>query len=289
VKISGILHGKHTKHYYYQHYHYNHRDYEQERVWKECVNLKLELLRNNLSDNQGIRGEVPAALLYSNRDDQCFKFIKWWSFNYLYQYARMYGNDNNLRKLWQKGEFVYDEVEGDRYDDLYPMYDDNGQEILEADGESFGVLVDYGGSRGRKTTTELSHLIALVVIKMRICVQLEYQQHITVKENPSGDTTIIRTKITEQKKLLDKYLKMTHKSNKFILHVFANEDNIKLMRAQGPPKYFGLNSPEEAFSMMDLYTRHIARSPWGLIYCNKFLQELGETTSPNLSYGQRSV
>jgi len=155
VKISRVLHGKHTKHYYYQHYHYNHRNYEQERVWKECVNLKLELLRNNLSDNQGIRGEVPAALLYSNRDDQCFKFIKWWSFNYLYQYARMYGNDNNLRKLWQKGEFVYDEVEGDRYDDLYPMYDDNGQEILEADGESFGVLVDYGGSRGRKTTTEL--------------------------------------------------------------------------------------------------------------------------------------
>ena len=262
------------------------RDYEVKSVWKECVDLKLELLRNNLSDNQGIRGEVPAALLYLNDDDGCFKFIKWWAYNYLYQYARGYNNDNNLRKVWQKGEFVYNEVEGDRFDDVYPMYDENGEEIFGVDEEAFGVLVDHCGSSNRKATQELSHLIALVVIKMRVCVQLEYQLHIALKENPSADTTILRTRIEEQKKLLDKYLKMTHKSNNYILHIFAEENNIVFMREQGPPQYYSFNSPEEAFSMMNLYVRHIARSR-GLPYCKTFLRGIGQRSSSDLRYGQR--
>ena len=50
-------------------------DYESQAVWEECLNLKLELLRNNVGDNQGIRDEVPAVMLNLNRDDDCVKFI----------------------------------------------------------------------------------------------------------------------------------------------------------------------------------------------------------------------
>jgi hypothetical protein len=52
-------------------------DYEVNHVWKECLDLKLSLLRYNIGDNQGLRDEVPFVLLYLNDDDKCVRFVKW--------------------------------------------------------------------------------------------------------------------------------------------------------------------------------------------------------------------
>jgi hypothetical protein len=180
-----------------------------------------------------------------------------------------YNRPNDANKLWQKGEFVYNEVEGNRYDDVYPMFDDNGEQILELDQE---------------IRVELSGVLALVVIKMRICAHLECSMF-SLKEDPAADTTVLRTRHATQMKLLDKYLKMTHKMNKYILHIFASDENVTFMRAQGPPHYSTKNSPEEAFRHMDLYIRHIARIPCGLVYCETFLEKIGEmANSPDLHY-----
>ena len=256
--------------YNYNYYHYHHRDYEVVSIWKECANLKLELLRYNLRDDQGNRFELPSVLLYLNRDDDCFKFIKWWALRLEERYVRKdYNRPNDANKLWQKGEFVYNEVEGNRYDDVYPMFDDNGEQILELDQE---------------IRVELSGVLALVVIKMRICAHLECSMF-SLKEDPAADTTVLRTRHATQMKLLDKYLKMTHKMNKYILHIFASDENVTFMRAQGPPHYSTKNSPEEAFRHMDLYIRHIARIPCGLVYCETFLEKIGEmANSPDLHY-----
>ena len=58
--------------------------------------------------NQGVRYEVPSVLLYLNRDDDCFQYIKWWTYNYSSRYQRGMGNDaggerGNLYIMKQKG------------------------------------------------------------------------------------------------------------------------------------------------------------------------------------------
>lgn len=79
-------------------------DYEAKYVWKECLDLKLSLLRYNINDNLGIRYEVPSVLLYMNEDDKCYKFIKWWSYSYNNKYLKSNGNDDTLLAVW--GNFV---------------------------------------------------------------------------------------------------------------------------------------------------------------------------------------
>ena len=68
-------------------------DYESKFAWTQCLDLKLALLRYNVGDNQGVRYEVPSVLLYLNRDDDCFQYIKWWTYNYSSRYQRGMGND----------------------------------------------------------------------------------------------------------------------------------------------------------------------------------------------------
>ena len=257
-------------------------DYECEAIWEECLNLKLELLRNNVGDNQGIRHEVPEVLLYLNRDDDCVKFIKWWAYNYEYWYKPGYGaeSDANLKKLWQKGEFIYNET-GDvtRFDDIYPMFDEEGNKIaLDSSGVQRNRFSD-----NYEISNCLDHLIALVCIKMRVVAHLEAQQCSLLKLDSNADITNIATKITVQIKLLDKYLHMAHKHNKYILHVLSSENNIRKMREQGRPEYYGQDTAEEAFLAMEKFMRCIARA-WGLSYIGKFLAKIGEFVTPDLNY-----
>lgn len=260
-------------------------DSEVESLWINCLNLKLDLLRCNISDNQGIRSEVPSVLLYLNKDDECFRFIKWHSYNYRYKYARGYGHDSELIPVWEEDFFVYDEAVGDRFDDMFPFIDDEGVKIPGADMESYGVLMNHF-TASREVYLEPSFLIALIVIKLRIVVHLEVQLHLALKENPATDTASIRVQLVQQKRLLDKYHHMIYAKNKYILHIFASETNICFMRQQGSPRYSSANSPEEAFFLMNYYTRHFYRIPMlgSGNYSKKFLQEIGDLVTPDLRY-----
>jgi len=260
-------------------------DSEVESLWMKCLNLKLDLLRCNISDNQGIRSEVPYVLLYLNKDDECLRFIKWSSYNYRYKYARGYGHDSELSPVWEEGLFVYDEAGGDRFDDIFPFIDDEGVKIPGVDMESYGVLINHCVS-SREVYLEPSFLVALIVIKLRIVVHLEVQLHLALKENSAADTTSIGVQLAQQKRLLDKYHHMIYAKNKYILHIFGSEDNLRFMIQQGSPRYFSSNSPEEAFFLMKYYTRHIARIPMlgSGKYGKKFLQEIGDLVTPDLRY-----
>ena len=168
------------------------------------------------------------------------------------------------------------------------MVDENGVDIPGADLQGSGVLYDFcvGSTRVGKN---LDHLAALVVIKMRIVAHLELQRYFMVKENAAAETTSIRAKIATQKRLLDKYLHMTHRENKYILHILGGSQEIaNKMWAQGRPQSYSRNSPQEAFFVMERIMRHIARVPLlGISYCATFLQEMGETSTPNLNYDSR--
>lgn len=178
-----------------------------------------------------------------------------------------------------KDSFVYNEVDGNKFDDLYPMYDDNGMLIPGIAHNCFG---------GHDLSLCLSHLVALIVIKLRIFVTLEIKLHVELKKNASYDTRNVKTLISTQKCLLNKYLHMTHKKNKYILPIFSNIDNIKFMKSQGSPEYYGSNSPEEAFFVMEDYCRHFGRIPLlgsgENCYFLKFLREIDELQTPDLTY-----
>ena len=155
-------------------------------IWKKCADLKLELLRYNISDNQGIRDEIPSILLYRNKADDCFRFIKWEAYNYRYKYAKGYGNDNNVNPVWEEGVFVYNEAGGDRFDDVYPMINDNGDDIAGLDLKTFGVVYN-ANTASNSVNKNLNHLAALIVIKLRVVAHLETQRCVALKANPAAD------------------------------------------------------------------------------------------------------
>ena len=192
-------------------------------------------------------------------------------------------SDANLKKLWRQGEYVYNETgEDDRFDDIYPMVDENGSDIVPESQMAFFGVQRNRYADNNKYCLNLSHLLALVCVKMRVISHLEAQECVLLKQNLNADTSIIASKIGIQIKLLDKYLKMTHKQNKYILHILSNENNIRKMREQEYPEYYSANSLEEAYLGMDKFARCMARS-WGLPYLGKFLIKIGETVTPDLN------
>jgi hypothetical protein len=190
--------------------------------------------------------------------------------------------------VWEKDSFVYDEVEGDKFGDVYPMLDDKGLNKQGVNHKSFGVLMACDDSNNPEVSTCLSHLVALVVIKLRLVVALEIQLHLKLKEN--ADITDIKAMIATQKCLLNKYLHMCHRKNKYILHIFSSEANVGFMRKQERPDSYSFNSSRQAFFVMDYYCRHFGRIP--LIgapdakqnYLLTFLRGIGEMETPDLTY-----
>ena len=258
------------------------------------LDLKLNLLRYNVSDNQGVRGEVSSVLLYLNRDDDCFQYIKWWTYNYNSNYTRGVGNDANCANLWGKGEFVYREAGGSRFDDIFVMFNDTGDLLNPpwTDGQmrEQGVQYNYYGAN-REASLNLDFLVPLVVIKMRIVKHLDDQlvridrvegeaQRSDVFTDVTTRTTIVE-KRKQQYDLMNKYLHMVHKTNKYVLHTFGAAES---MWNQGRPDSYSWNSPEEAFLTMERYMRNIGRVPSGLLMVTEFLDGIGETVCPDLTY-----
>jgi len=271
-------------------------DYESEFAWKQCLDLKLDLLRYNVGDNQGIRNEVSSVLLYLNRDDDCLQFIKWWCFNYSSKYQKGMGRDENLTKLWGKGEFVYHEAGGDRFDDIFVMFNDTGDlNPSWTEDQLIALGVQYNTSqRQREVGKSLDFLMPLVIIKMRIVKHLDAQLSTTEsgamsdKEGSGVFTNMTRgammAKREQQYKQMQKYLHMVHKANKYILHTFGNA---RLMWDQGRPECYSYNTPQEAFFTMERYMRILARVPSGLDIVDEFLLKIGETKCPNLTFSRR--
>ena len=137
------------------------------------------------------------------------------------------GNDASCANLWGKGEFVYHEAEGDRFDDIFAMFNDAGDLLNPSwtDDQMREKGVQYNSyGANREISLNLDFLLPLVVIKMRIVKHLDYQlvrigrieseaQQSDVFTNISTRTTMIE-KRKQQYDLMKKYLHMVHKTNK---------------------------------------------------------------------------
>jgi len=206
------------------------------------------------------------------------------------------GRDESLTKLWGKGEFVYHEAGGDRFDDIFVMFSDTGDlNPSWTEDRLIALGVQYNTSQGRREVGKsLDFLLPLVIIKMRIVKHLDAQLSTTEsgamsdKEGSGVFTNMTRgammAKREQQYKQMQKYLHMVHKANKYILHTFGNA---RLMWDQGRPECYSYNTPQEAFFTMERYMRLLARVPSGLDIVDEFLLKIGETKCPNLTFSRR--
>jgi hypothetical protein len=125
--------------------------------------LRMELLRLTVGDNQGQQFELPSVLLYLNKDDECFRFIKWWSHHYSHEV---------LKPMWSKGESPYGEAGGDRYNDMFPHLNEAGDAIQDADLVTCVDLISGIQISPDPPHVDTDHLVPLVVIKMRVVTHL---------------------------------------------------------------------------------------------------------------------
>ena len=114
---------------------------ETKSLWNAVLKHQLDLLRLCEYDNFGVREGVPKVLLALNRDDDCYKFIRSWI---------LYEENVEHKKVepWEN------DTTTDRYGD--PLEDRED-------------LPDW------QVCISLAHLVALLVVKMRIVAAYEAQ------------------------------------------------------------------------------------------------------------------
>ena len=212
---------------------------ETKSLWSSVLHHQLDMLRLCVSDNLGIRDEVPPVLLALNRDDDCCKFIRWWI-------LALDERDIGELEPWVTNV----KTDLDRYGD--PT---EGKENSHVD---------------------LSHLVALLVVKMRLVAAYETHEKVIHNILPFDDLVrenVVKISVCDdidkQKALRNKYLQMIHKHNKHMLPGFVDPHSMNDMKR---PNYYCSGDISEALMYLDPYCRHILRIPGSQKVIEDFLK-----------------
>ena len=235
---------------------------ENKELWGKCLDLKLELLRLTLGDNQGVRFELPQVLLYLNRDDDCVNFIKWWWFN-----SAKFDSDMGEHGSWEKGFWPY-EMGCTKYDDLLaPLapghrLTDEQLERYQKHANSNYVCLDF--------------MLALSLIKMRI---VAHHRLLLAKEMDKDSAAAVSFQgvISTQGDILHRYLTIIKRINKYCLPGILNPT---ILRNQGRPESASSGSSEEAMLSNERYIRHFYRVPG----CLKILEDVLSDVPDDLDF-----
>ena len=212
---------------------------ETKSLWNSVLDHQLDMLRLCEDDNLGVRDNVPSVLLALNRDDDCNKFIRYW----------VKIDKQVAPEPWP--EPWVNNTDMDRYAD--PMHDDDGSDI------------------------RLSHMIALLIVKLRIVEA--YEAHTKTIQDMLAFDDLVRENIVkmsvccdieEQRALRKKYLQMLHKRNKYMLPSFVDPAP---MQAMSYPTSYSPGDIDEARMNIGNYFRHVLRIPSARIVIKDFLEE----------------
>lgn len=225
--------------------------YEIKMLLEESLKHKLSLLRLNVSDNMGLRSDVPFTLLKLNRDRHCMAFIVHW--------LKRDGNENHQElerrhSASNDGDWLYGDVEGE--DILY-------QDVHDITGR-------------REFSFDLNFMMAVLIIKLRLIKK--YEEDVKQSErfkqttasqllgnDPStviGDAlhggTAQARKIDRQKRLVETYMDEIDENNPTMLPAVINPGPLK---RQPEPEFFSHGLPSEAYFTLMRCNRLFIRIP----------------------------
>lgn len=225
--------------------------YEVKMVIEESLKHKISLLRLNMSDNMGLRSDVPFTLLKLNRDGHCMAFITHW--------MERYENEDDdeieiIHSASTEGDWLYGDVEG--------------EDILYQD-------VHFISGRGN-FTFDLNFMMAVLIVKLRLIIKHEHdvkqlkifertiagrllgQKPLTIIGNALHGGTTQARKIDQQRRLVYTYMDEIDDKNPTILPSILNPGPLK---SQPEPQYFSPGRPSEAYFTLKRCNRLFCRIP----------------------------
>ena len=208
-------------------------------LWTATLNNQMDMLRLDDYDKKGFRKEVTSVLLELNRDDDCYKVIKFWF--------------NGIREF--EHEEIFD-IEMDRY----------GNPI---EGEMFSP---YSLSLSHK----IALVIVKMRILMAWNTHNDIVQEV-LPFDPLVNQKIVGMcvydKIDKQRKLLYKYMHMLHEHDMQILPSFTELDSLSEFR--GPDYYDDIDGVEAQDNLYN-YCQLMQRIPGAIQNIKQFLRKVKE-------------
>ena len=210
---------------------------------------KDHLLISHITCCDTVCRQTPFVLLYLNRDDDCFCFIRHWLEHFYDELHHLEQPDLTSRP----GDWLYGHQDDCRFQDMAKFFP----------GKDFPKSATYC----------LAFLVALMAIKMRILAQNESRTAMmeVFAKTRLGDRLpkIIRSYIgtfhtysaaciADQERQLASLLKHIHGNNPTMLPSLVNPGPLK---NQPPPQYEMAGKPSEAWKVLNESSRVVARIP----------------------------
>ena len=226
-------------------------DVEIKEVWEKALFHALVLLREDASDPYGMRYVTPFILLYLNRDDDAYDFIRYWV-----EIGFVRDRDGILEMMLRhtnskEGDWFYPREANSRFQDIF-------EECPEADDQ---VML-------------LSFLVALLIIKLRLvaaydaaCESIDFAfdettggQRIREVKDAVKDMLIDESvvNIDSQRDQIDQLFEVIHRNNPSMLPSILNPRPI-LSQPRPHPGVEG--DPSEVYDVLNYCDRCFLRIP----------------------------
>ncbi len=219
-------------------------------IWEKVLGHQLEIMRLNRSDNLGVRFGAVFVMLYLNRDDDCYAFMR----HFLDNDVREADEENLPDLVSRPGDWIYGKEPDCRFGDM---------------------IADL---RLNPKFMPLAFLVALLIIKMRIVAQYEARKKTfsifastkkarqlggsadilqIIKKHLIGDAEAV-ARIGKQNRHVDQLMEIIHRNNPTMLPSIINPGPLK---SQPQPHSYTRGSPEEAWFVLDECNRCFLRTP----------------------------